>query len=286
MLVRRRRRPVTGDAVVLMYHRVDDVERDPWRLAVPPERFAEQLEVLGGAFAPLPLRELVAGLAERRVPRRSVVVTFDDGYRDNLVNAKPLLEAHDVPATVFVTSGYVDSGRDFWWDELEDVCALAGRESRELWAGLQELGRAEREERLDELREEAEGGPRPRPSRRMTSAELLELASGELVDIGAHTVDHPRLPNLPPDRERHQLREAKRVLEELLGVPVPHFSYPHGEVARRTVREARAAGYASACTTVGAAVTPRSRPLRLPRLHVLDWSGEDFEERLHALLGG
>jgi peptidoglycan/xylan/chitin deacetylase (PgdA/CDA1 family) len=58
------------------------------------------------------------------VPRRSLAITFDDGYVDNLTETKPLVEKHDVPSTVFVVSGYVGAGRRFWWDELERICVL------------------------------------------------------------------------------------------------------------------------------------------------------------------
>ena len=67
---------------------------------------------------PMRLGELTQALRDGRVPDRSVVVTFDDGYADNLHNARPLLERHGVPATVFVASGFVGRKREFWWDEL------------------------------------------------------------------------------------------------------------------------------------------------------------------------
>lgn len=115
----RLRRRVTARAVILMYHRVAPVDADPWHLCVSPDRFDEQLAVLAKTLRPLSMSQLVHALDERRLPRRAVVVTLDDGYADNLHAAKPLLERHGVPATVFVTSGYVGATREFWWDELE-----------------------------------------------------------------------------------------------------------------------------------------------------------------------
>ena len=72
------------------------------------------------------LRELIRGFQSGGVPASAVVLTFDDGYADNLLNAKPLLEEADVPATVFVTAGQVGSGREFWWDELERLLLQPG----------------------------------------------------------------------------------------------------------------------------------------------------------------
>jgi peptidoglycan/xylan/chitin deacetylase (PgdA/CDA1 family) len=65
------------------------------------------------------LQQCISGLRQGTLPNRAVVVTFDDGYADNLYNAKPLLERSEIPATVFITAGYVGRQREFWWDELE-----------------------------------------------------------------------------------------------------------------------------------------------------------------------
>jgi peptidoglycan/xylan/chitin deacetylase (PgdA/CDA1 family) len=72
------------------------------------------------------LRKLVESLRDGKLPRRAVVITFDDGYADNLINAKPALENYDAPATVFVTSGYVGQEREFWWDELDRLFLQPG----------------------------------------------------------------------------------------------------------------------------------------------------------------
>jgi peptidoglycan/xylan/chitin deacetylase (PgdA/CDA1 family) len=124
-LRRRAPKPPGATAAVLTYHRVDRPADDPWLLAVDPANFADQLAVIRDAYRPLHLRELVTALRSDSIPERAVVVTFDDGYRDNLENAKPLLERYGVPATLFTVSAYLDSNRSFWWDELAQLC-LAG----------------------------------------------------------------------------------------------------------------------------------------------------------------
>jgi len=112
---------------ILMYHRVADLARDPWGLAVHPERFAEQLDVLVRQWTPLPLDDFVVRLWAGTLPADAVAVTFDDGYVDNLHHARPALAAAGVPATLFLASSMVGSPHGFWWDELAHL--VLGREA-------------------------------------------------------------------------------------------------------------------------------------------------------------
>ncbi|MBX6312420.1 MAG: polysaccharide deacetylase family protein [Isosphaeraceae bacterium] len=113
--------------LILLYHRVAELPSDPFGLAVTPRHFGEHLEVIRRHYQPLALPQL-AKLLRRggSLPPRSVVITFDDGYADNLHHAEPLLERWDCPATVFVTTGYLGQGREFWWDELDRLLLEPG----------------------------------------------------------------------------------------------------------------------------------------------------------------
>jgi peptidoglycan/xylan/chitin deacetylase (PgdA/CDA1 family) len=113
-------------ALILLYHRIADVRPDPWSLCVTPRHFAEQLETLRQYGRPMQLRQLAQALADGNLPRRAVVVTFDDGYADNLYHAKPMLERYAIPATVFLITGHLGHAREFWWDELERLLLQPG----------------------------------------------------------------------------------------------------------------------------------------------------------------
>ena len=110
-----------------MYHGIAEVGSDPWSLCVSPRHFAEHLEVLQHFGHLMRLQDLSQNLREGSIPRHSVAVTFDDGYANNLHNAKPLLERYDIPATIFLTTGYIGSEREFWWDELDRLLLQPGR---------------------------------------------------------------------------------------------------------------------------------------------------------------
>ncbi|HLO30387.1 MAG TPA: polysaccharide deacetylase family protein [Anaerolineales bacterium] len=109
-----------------MYHRVVDLPFDPQLLSVKPQHFEEHLEILRRYAWPISLEELTSALRKDRLPRGGVAITFDDGYADNLHDAKPLLERHDIPATIFVTAGQVGRRKEFWWDELERLLLQPG----------------------------------------------------------------------------------------------------------------------------------------------------------------
>lgn len=113
-------------ALILVYHRVTKLVSDPQLLCVSPQNFIEHLKILKRHFCPIRLQQLVQDIKKGRIHPRSVVLTFDDGYADNLYNAEPLLKQYNIPATFFVTTGNLRQEREFWWDELERILLQPG----------------------------------------------------------------------------------------------------------------------------------------------------------------
>jgi peptidoglycan/xylan/chitin deacetylase (PgdA/CDA1 family) len=114
--------------LILMYHSIADEPIDPSGLAVSPAHFKEQLDILRQSRRLLPLTDFVRGLHDRKLPENAVALTFDDGYADNLHASKPILAAADVPATVFLATGFIGRADEFWWDELARlILATPGR---------------------------------------------------------------------------------------------------------------------------------------------------------------
>ena len=107
-----------GGPAILMYHRIATPDVDPWGLSVSPARFAEHVQALRARRTVLSMDAFVARLRSRNLPHDAVALTFDDGYSDNVRQAKPILESGGVPATVFLTTGRIGTAKEFWWDEL------------------------------------------------------------------------------------------------------------------------------------------------------------------------
>jgi peptidoglycan/xylan/chitin deacetylase (PgdA/CDA1 family) len=116
--IRRSVRPAAPQPLILMYHRIAAPRVDPWGLAVHPDRFEAQLNILRRRRTPMTMSELVRQLDRGTLPNDAVAVTFDDGYVDNLRHAKPRLTAAGIPATLFLMAGAIGQSTEFWWDEL------------------------------------------------------------------------------------------------------------------------------------------------------------------------
>ena len=102
-----------------MYHQVCQRRCDPWELAVHPNHFYDQLNYLKKNFNVLPISALAHGIA--RGEKKTVAITFDDGFRDNYLNAAPLLDWHELPATFYVATTATKEGKMYWWDELQEI---------------------------------------------------------------------------------------------------------------------------------------------------------------------
>jgi peptidoglycan/xylan/chitin deacetylase (PgdA/CDA1 family) len=309
--MRRLIEPLRAQCVILLYHRVAQLESDPWGLCVSPPVFDEHLTVLRRYRI-----VRLSGLSPDSLKPRSVAVTFDDGYADNLHCAKTLLEKHDVPATFFVTTGYLGNAREFWWDELERrilssaphsgslqfrlhgtshswPLATPPERSRayyEAYELLQPLADTERRSILCELQEGTFVRTAPRPSHQvLTGDQVRQLADGGLTEIGAHTVTHPHLAAQGRDEQKREIRESKQVLQEIIGRPIESFSYPFGaphHYSPETVDLVRAEGFTRSCTAIAGVVRRDSDPHRLPRVNVGNLGGADFEELLRFHLQG
>jgi len=303
--VGRRLRRMCGRAAgpaILMYHRVAAAEYDPWRLAVAPQRFEQQIAWLKRRRTLLPLPEFAGLHRQGRLPRDAVALTFDDGYACNAEVAAPILEALQAPATIFLTGGALSAGHEFWWDQLERIVAHApagrfdaplgdqrlsftleaepiraggGREQAyfALWAALRPWAPEPRRALLDDLAKRAGLPPGARHSHRpMAWDQAAALAASPLITLGAHSMEHPALSALSPDDRRREIEASRAVCARLAGAEPEVFAYPYGDYDEATVEAVRAAGFTTAVTTDEALVTPTCHSLRLPRLQIGDWT--------------
>jgi len=259
-----------------MYHRVAVEQFDPWELCVTPEHFADHVDVLAASGRRVfSVTDLVAGHRAGTLPKGAIAISFDDGYVDNLRVAAPTLAQRDLPATVFVATAAMGSGRMMWWDELGDVLGHDPAEYERRWRAMLELGEDERRGEMDSVLDgRSIAGSDDR--RMMNREEVRTLDRDTTIEVGSHTVTHSSLPTLSMAARDDELRRSRHDLEELLERRVETLAYPYGHTDASCAAAARAAGYTAAVTTVGAPVRAADDPLLVPRFLVPDLDGDAF----------
>jgi peptidoglycan/xylan/chitin deacetylase (PgdA/CDA1 family) len=257
---------------ILTYHRFEERPGGIWPdLAM----FERHLQFLSGRYRVLSLSELHEAILARRTPENAVVVTIDDGYEDFHRLALPLLHKYRIPATLYVTTDFVDRRMWFWWDAVRYVLHRTRRqtftfpqggigqvfhlnadhERPAAWSAVgnacMSLGVAERERMVRDVADylevaiPVEAPPEFRP---MTWQQVREAASRG-IEIGSHTCSHPRLSLTCESELAREVVDSKRRLEAIVDRAVTSFCYPFGrpEDVSETARQAVVgAGYRNA----------------------------------------
>jgi peptidoglycan/xylan/chitin deacetylase (PgdA/CDA1 family) len=301
------RRKVKPGGIILMYHRVVELNQDPFELTVSPENFNQHLEYIQQNCIVMRLVELVEALDTGKLPNRAVAITFDDGYIDNLKYAYPLLKSKGIPATLFVPSASIGSEREFWWDDLERIFLVSDglpvnlnleiKGQHHEWGISSKADRQGAHKALHRLLKPLENDERLRVIEKlvdwaniksegrheylpMTVADLDEIQSDGLVEIGAHTVTHPALSSLPREKQRMEIVTGRQKLVEIIGKPVNTFAYPYGkseDFTSETVDLVREIGFDLACTTIPGSVESGDNIYQLDRCGMHNWDVDAFE---------
>lgn len=296
-IVRRARGP---RAFVITYHKVEHRPAGPLgMLALDVAAFSAHVEYLARNYDVVPLSVLTGGLRAGKLPARAVSLTFDDGYRNNLVLAYPVLRRHRVPATVFVTAGLIGTTQWMWPSELIEMATRYGMTAVGVASGdslfsallqaelppwmraeaaieyLLRMGPARREQVMGRLRErfpvEADD-----ENRFLSWDEVRALKAGG-IEIGSHTMTHPVLPDLAPHQVEKELVASRNEIANRVGEAPNLFCYPHG-VFSAPVKEITGRYYGAAVSTIPGENTPATDPLELRR--VAAYSVEDLSFQL------
>lgn len=288
---------------VLAYHRILP-EHDALLSAEPSaEGFEHRMRWVKANFDVLPLSEAAHALRENRLPKRALSITFDDGYADNYKIALPILLRLGLPATFFVASGFLDGGCMFNDVVIEALRCAGGAELDldDLGLGRHPLGDpAQRASAIDRILvrlkyfeperrrraalEVAERAGSRVPADLMMTSEQVRSLHAAGMEIGAHTVTHPILAEIPLGRARHEMAASRARLEQIIGAPVRLFAYPNGSPRRDYHAEhaalARELGFSAAVSTAWGAARAGDDLYQIPRFTPWDRADWRFGLRL------
>lgn len=211
---------------MFMYHAVGQPGEPASEYVVPERQFARQLNWLwrSGVEA-LTVAQLIQTLQSRRMPaKRSLVITFDDGYADNYQVALPILRHYGITATVFIVTSVLGGRADWGGSELRGREILDAQDVRKLHAAG--------------------------------------------IEIGGHTMTHPRLTDISSAEAAHEVAGCHRVIEGEFGIQAASFAYPFGAEDLAVRQVLRASGFAGACTTEAGTNGPAADLLALRRIHI------------------
>lgn len=289
-----------GIGAIFTLHHVRPARGDGFQpnrlLEIEPQFLEAVIEHLRGKDLDIiSLDEVHRRLTVQDYNRRFVAFTFDDGYRDNLEFAWPILKKHGVPATLFVATSFPDKLGELWWIALERAIAATDRvaiEVNRVTRFIDCTTPQAKQRAYNELYWWLRGFDDEREMRRvicdlcerygvdpmapcaelcMTWSEIASLASDSLISIGAHTVNHPMLKKSAPDVLQIELKQSASVIEAALGKRPLDFAYPVGDPTSAGEREFKAvqeAGFRLAVTTRPGVIFPEQREYltALPRI--------------------
>ena len=279
---------------VLTYHRVDEPDAHPWLdpglISASPEVFAMQMKYLAANYEPVAAADVIHALENRgrhHLPRRAVLVTFDDAYCDFAEYAWPVLKQYQIPALLFVPTAFPDHPeRVFWWDRLfhalrttsvGEMASPVGRLSLSTMAQRDQaykliktyLKTVHHHKALEDVdRMCTELGVAPWQNRILSWNSLRNLA-GEGLVLGGHTQNHPIMSCITPGELEQEVRGSLDDLQRESGIVPSTFAYPSGLYNDEAVNMVRRAGIKLAFTTErGINHVGRADPLRLKRINV------------------
>ncbi|GCE17392.1 polysaccharide deacetylase family protein [Dictyobacter kobayashii] len=276
--------------IILNYHNADGSLEAHIRYLQRHYRIMHLEKALEEVFTP-------EASSAKRDRRRPLVLTFDDGYIDNYAEGFRLAQRYQVPITIFLIPGYVESGCYFWWLAASKLVSQIQSEQVTFDGHVYQMSQpherqalidsidgrarhatsiAEREQFLSEVQLSLQvslpcrGAGINDSNLPMTWDQIREMEATGLVSYGAHTVNHPILAYLSdPDEVLYEVQDSRRLLEEKLGHPVRMFAYPVGKmqhIGEQGIEAVKSAGFTWAVTTLETLNTRESNPLLLGRM--------------------
>lgn len=263
---------------ILTLHRITDAYFDPLCMNIKVNVFEEMVKYLKRNYNIISLEKAVDLLKSKEsVPENAVVMTFDDGYRDNYLNAFPVLRKYEIPATIFLSVGAVNNGGILWYDAIVAAFKKTNKtyvDLRHLNLGIYPL--ASRSDKLRAVKEVTMSGKRLKTNERdtlvknilkelgthpenkinpriMLTWDEIKIMKNAGIYFGSHGMSHSILSMLSSEEVEFEIAASKQLIKEKTGIDVSFFSYPNGEADdfnEGTIELLKKRGYLAACSLI------------------------------------
>jgi len=281
---------------ILMYHRVLDENFISKNYVQPGmyiniDSFEKNLQILTKLYEVIPLSDLIEKI-ERGIDLKGFCsITFDDGWLDNYSNAFPLLKKYRVPATIFLTTNYIDTSLLFWPDEISNFIKSGelhdfhgdSRASKVFFNELrneksinQSIEKAinilkswnkeERDKILNSIRCSDDFTPKERQL--LNWDEVQTMYNSGLVSFGSHTANHVLLDQIDLETARHEIHESLETIKHNIGVYPEFFAYPNGNYTQDIKEIVRDIGLKAAFTVTKGFASKYNDIYEIPRIGI------------------
>lgn len=254
----------SGKKKILLYHRIGFTDCDIWNMFTSPDNFRNQLLYLKNKYQIVKFEDM-----DFNSNQEEVAITIDDGYVDAYTMVMPIACECEVPVTIFVSTGNIDTNNEFWWDVIERAIVHNSSCPREIfwdgvllrlktqceknvacwgiWKKMLMVNEQQRIEMLSDLiAVTKDDGRNRREYRTVNNQELIELDKCPWITIGSHTVSHTRLSSLSQNEQEVEIINSKEKLECILNHKISSMSFPFGcqdDYDMRTIDIVKSAGF-------------------------------------------
>ena len=279
--------------VILMYHRVADSKKEELfdcnMISSSKKNFEEQVRHLSSFFNVISFNDLLSYWRnEQHIPKKSVIITFDDGYKDNYSCAYPILKKYRLPATIFLATGHIGNNKLFWWDKIAYVvkkskikefklkgfgaCSLMDRNKaiKSLQRYAKKLEETQKVKFIDQLQKMTKVRTPNAKNLFLSWSNVREMSKNGIY-FGAHSVSHPILTRISLKQAKHEIINSKEKIERETANQVKVFAYPNGalgDMSDDIGKFLKQSGFSFALSTIYGVNKLCIDPFRLKRIGI------------------